>query len=188
MGVYARIETDARRLEGAGRRRGAAARRARRRVPADRRRAHRPGEERQRQRHPRGARRRHRRRRLAHAQHRHALALRQRAAALQLRQDRACKQGLRWVRQEPNRDTLWNTVKYGSVTPVPDGAVAAGRVRHRQARARCSRSSATRPTTRRTRCSKGNFNVEVYFYPSKPAETIVIIVGQQPSGGTASEA
>ena len=34
----------------------------------------------------------------------------------------------------------------------------------------------------------GIFKVEVYFYPSKPAETIVIVVGQQPSGGSASEA
>jgi len=35
---------------------------------------------------------------------------------------------------------------------------------------------------------QGNLKVEVYFYPSKPAETIIIIVGQQPSGATASEA
>ena len=35
---------------------------------------------------------------------------------------------------------------------------------------------------------QGFLNVEVYFYPSKPAETIVITVGQQPSGATASEA
>src|SRR5258708_18391440 len=27
------------------------------------------------------------------------------------------KQGLRWVRQEPNRDTLWDAVKFGSVIP-----------------------------------------------------------------------
>ena len=33
----------------------------------------------------------------------------------------------------------------------------------------------------------GILNVEVYFYPSVPAETIVIIVGQQPSGATAAE-
>ena len=55
MGVYARIETDARHLEGAGRRRGEPARRARRRDAAVRRRSHRPRQERQRQRHPRGA-------------------------------------------------------------------------------------------------------------------------------------
>ena len=35
---------------------------------------------------------------------------------------------------------------------------------------------------------QGIFTVEVYFYPSRPAETIVIIVGQQEAGATASEA
>jgi phage tail sheath protein FI len=33
----------------------------------------------------------------------------------------------------------------------------------------------------------GNFRIEVYFYPVKPAETIIIIVGQQESGAAASE-
>jgi len=33
----------------------------------------------------------------------------------------------------------------------------------------------------------GNLQVEVYFFPSRPAETILIIVGQQESGATASE-
>ena len=33
----------------------------------------------------------------------------------------------------------------------------------------------------------GNLRVEVYFFPSRPAETILIIVGQQDSGATASE-
>jgi phage tail sheath protein FI len=33
----------------------------------------------------------------------------------------------------------------------------------------------------------GMFTLEVYFYPVKPAETIVIIVGQQQSGASASE-
>jgi hypothetical protein len=35
---------------------------------------------------------------------------------------------------------------------------------------------------------QGNFKLEVYFYPSKPAETIVILVGQQPSGASTAEA
>ena len=34
----------------------------------------------------------------------------------------------------------------------------------------------------------GNFKLEVYFYPVKPAETVIIVVGQQPSGATAAEA
>ena len=34
----------------------------------------------------------------------------------------------------------------------------------------------------------GNFKVEVYFYPVKPAETIIITVGQQESGASSQEA
>ncbi|MEX2559335.1 MAG: thiamine pyrophosphate-dependent enzyme, partial [Pirellulales bacterium] len=34
---------------------------------------------------------------------------------------------------------------------------------------------------------KGNFKLQVTFWPSKPAETVVIVVGQQPAGGAASE-
>jgi phage tail sheath protein FI len=33
----------------------------------------------------------------------------------------------------------------------------------------------------------GNLRIEVYFYPSRPAETILIVVGQQDSGATAGE-
>ena len=34
---------------------------------------------------------------------------------------------------------------------------------------------------------QGILNVEVYFYPSRPAETIVITVGQQQGAASASE-
>jgi phage tail sheath protein FI len=34
----------------------------------------------------------------------------------------------------------------------------------------------------------GNLQVEVYFFPSRPAETILIVIGQQESGAFASEA
>jgi phage tail sheath protein FI len=33
----------------------------------------------------------------------------------------------------------------------------------------------------------GFLNVEIYFYPSVPAETIVVKVGQTPAGGVASD-
>jgi phage tail sheath protein FI len=33
----------------------------------------------------------------------------------------------------------------------------------------------------------GNLRVEVYFFPSRPAETILIVIGQQESGATATE-
>jgi uncharacterized protein len=96
------------------------------------------------------------------------------------------KQGLRWVRQEPNRDTLWTSVKHGSVTPFllglwRQGAFGTGE----PADVFTVICDATNNPPEEV--DKGNFKVEVYFYPSKPAETIVIVVGQQASGGSAAE-
>jgi uncharacterized protein len=34
----------------------------------------------------------------------------------------------------------------------------------------------------------GNLRVEIYFYPGRPAETIIITIGQQEAGGIAGEA
>jgi phage tail sheath protein FI len=97
------------------------------------------------------------------------------------------RQGLRWVRQEPNKDTLWDAVKFGSVRPFLMGLWRQG-----------SFGTGDPDEVFTIICDetnnppdevdKGNFKLEVYFYPSKPAETILIVVGQQPSGSTASEA
>lgn len=97
------------------------------------------------------------------------------------------KQGLRWVRQEPNRDSLWKSVRLSSVTPFLMGLWRQGAF-----------GTGTPEETFTVICDENNnppdlveqgyLNVEVYFYPSRPAETIVIKVGQQPSGGLASEA
>jgi phage tail sheath protein FI len=97
------------------------------------------------------------------------------------------RRGLRWVRQEPNRDTLWNAVKFNSVTPFlmglwRQGAFGTGL----PAQVFTVICDATNNPP--DEVDKGNFKLEVYFYPSKPAETIVIMVGQQPSGATAKEA
>ncbi len=97
------------------------------------------------------------------------------------------KQGLRWVRQEPNRDTLWTSVKYNTVTPFllglwRQGAFGTGSPQ--QVFTVICDASNNPPDE----VDKGTLKVEVYFYPSKPAETIVIIVGQQPSGAKAAEA
>jgi phage tail sheath protein FI len=96
------------------------------------------------------------------------------------------RDGLRWVRQEPNREALWGMVKFGTVTPFllrlqQGGAFGPG----------------TPAETFTVICGPennppdqvmlGNLRIEVYFYPSRPAETILIIVGQQESGATASE-
>ncbi|MBA3289522.1 MAG: phage tail sheath family protein [Acidimicrobiia bacterium] len=96
------------------------------------------------------------------------------------------RQGLRWVRQEPNRDQLWDSVKYSTVKPFLIGLYRQGAF-----------GTGTPDEVFTIICDatnnppdevdKGNFKVEVYFYPSKPAETIVIVVGQQQSGSSASE-
>jgi phage tail sheath protein FI len=96
------------------------------------------------------------------------------------------RQGLRWVRQEPNRDTLWDAVKFGSVRPFlmglwRQGAFGTGEP-DEVFTVICDETNNPPEEV-----DKGNFRIEVYFYPSKPAETIVIIVGQQASGATAAE-
>ena len=155
MGVYARIETDARHLEGAGRRRGAAARRARRRVPAvsdaehtdlvktgsvngiraDPRRRHRASTPRARCR-----------------TDTRWLYVNVRLLFNYVKS--ACEQGLRWVRQEPNRDTLWTAVKFG-IGDARSCSACGARARSAPASpTRSSPSSATRPTTRPTRSTR----------------------------------
>jgi phage tail sheath protein FI len=96
------------------------------------------------------------------------------------------KTGLRWVRQEPNRDTLWDAIRIQTVTPFllglwSRGAFGAGTAA--QTFTVICGASNNPPD----QVDQGNLTVEIYFYPSKPAETIIIIIGQQPSGATASE-
>lgn len=97
------------------------------------------------------------------------------------------KDGLRWVRQEPNRQSLWNAIKFNAVTPFllglwRQGAFGTGSPE--QVFTVICAASNNPPD----QVDQGILNVEVYFYPSRPAETIVITVGQQDSGATASEA
>jgi phage tail sheath protein FI len=97
------------------------------------------------------------------------------------------KNGLRWVRQEPNRDTLWDAIRIQTVTPFLMGLWrqgAFGTGTPEQVFTVIVDASNNPPD----QVDQGNLKVEIYFYPSKPAETIIIIVGQQPSGATASEA
>ena len=97
------------------------------------------------------------------------------------------KAGLRWVVQEPNDDTLWNKVQYNSVTPFLMGLWRRGAFGPGAPEdvftVKCDAENNTPENIQ-----QGIFTVEVYFYPSRPAETIVIIVGQQEAGATASEA
>ncbi len=97
------------------------------------------------------------------------------------------RQGLRWAKQEPNRDFLWGTIKYGTVTPFlmrlwRQGAFGTG--------APSEVFSVIIDATNNPPelVDQGVLNLEVYFYPSRPAETIVITVGQRSSGAAVSEA
>ncbi|MFN3241082.1 MAG: phage tail sheath C-terminal domain-containing protein [Planctomycetota bacterium] len=96
------------------------------------------------------------------------------------------RDGLRWVRQEPNRDTLWKTIKFNSVTPFltqlwRQGAFGTGSPEEVFT---VTIDASNNPPSE---VDIGNLNVEVLFYPSRPAEKIIITVGQQQSGATATE-
>ncbi|PID85209.1 MAG: hypothetical protein CSB13_09185 [Chloroflexi bacterium] len=94
--------------------------------------------------------------------------------------------GLRWVVQEPHNEALWNKVKYNSVTPFlmglwrrgafgPGGPSDVFTVKI---------DAENNPPAS---VQQGIFNAELYFFPSRPAETIIITVGQQEGAGSASE-
>jgi phage tail sheath protein FI len=97
------------------------------------------------------------------------------------------KNGLRWVRQEPNRDTLWNAIKFQTVTPFlmglwRQGAFGTGTP------AQVFTVTVDATNNPPDQVDQGILRVDITFFPSKPAETIIITVGQQPSGATAAEA
>jgi hypothetical protein len=96
------------------------------------------------------------------------------------------RDGLRWVRQEPNREALWGMVKYGTITPFllrlfQAGAFGPGTP------ADVFTVVCGPENNPPDQITLGNLRIEVYFYPSRPAETILIVVGQQDSGATAGE-
>lgn len=96
------------------------------------------------------------------------------------------RDGLTWVKQEPNRDTLWNKIKYNAVTPFlmglyQNGAFGTGKP------SEVFTVIVGPENNPPSEVALGNLKVEVYFYPSRPAETILIVVGQQDSGASASE-
>lgn len=96
------------------------------------------------------------------------------------------KNGLKWVVQEPNTPELWNKVKYNSVTPFLMGLWRRGAFGPGSPEEvfTVKIDSENNPPAN---IQQGIFTVEVYFYPSRPAETIIITVGQQEGGGSASE-
>lgn len=94
--------------------------------------------------------------------------------------------GLRWTVQEPNSSELWNKVKFNSVTPFLLGLWrrgAFGPGTPEQVFTVKVDAENNSPAD----IQQGRLNIDVFFYPSRPAETIVITVGQQEGGATASE-
>jgi len=96
------------------------------------------------------------------------------------------REGLRFVQQEPHSEELRRSVKFNVVTPFLLGLWRQGAFGSEPPdqvfTVKCDAEN--NPPTE---VNLGNFKLEVYFYPVKPAETIVIIVGQQESNASASE-
>lgn len=97
------------------------------------------------------------------------------------------RDGLQWVTQEPNDAALRRRVEFNVIRPFLLGLWRQGAFGSDPAdqvfTVRCDETNNPPEEVK-----LGNFTVEVYFYPVKPAETIVIVVGQQEAGSTASEA
>ncbi|HEX2570443.1 MAG TPA: phage tail sheath subtilisin-like domain-containing protein [Polyangia bacterium] len=96
------------------------------------------------------------------------------------------REGLRWVKQEPNREALWNMIKFNTVTPFllrlyQNGAFGPG------AAADVFTVVCGPENNPPSEIQVGNLKVEIYFYPSRPAETIIILVGQQEGRPAAGE-
>jgi phage tail sheath protein FI len=96
------------------------------------------------------------------------------------------RDGLRFVRQQPNSGDLQRTVKFNVVTPFLMNLWRRGAFGSDDAKnvftVTCD--STNNPPVE---VDLGNFHIDVTFYPVRPAETVLIKVGQQPTGSSASE-
>ena len=97
------------------------------------------------------------------------------------------RDGLRFVRQEPHTEALRRMVRFNVITPFLLGLWQQGAFGSDPAEqvftVKCDAENNPPADV-----DLGLFTVEVYFYPVRPAETVQIIVGQQPGGGSAAEA
>ncbi|GIG64994.1 phage tail sheath family protein [Phytomonospora endophytica] len=97
------------------------------------------------------------------------------------------RDGLRFVRQEPHTEALRKTVRLNVITPFLLGLWRQGAFGSDPAEqvftVKCDAENNPPADV-----DLGLFRVEVYVYPVRPAETVHIIVGQQPGGGSAAEA
>jgi uncharacterized protein len=96
------------------------------------------------------------------------------------------KTGLRWVVQEPNHPDLWNKIKYNTVNPFLMGLWRRGAFGPGAAEDVFT-VKVDADNNKAEDIQQGRLTVEVYFYPSRPAETIVVTVGQQEGAGSANE-
>ena len=96
------------------------------------------------------------------------------------------RDGIRWAVHEPNDPLLWKQLRFGSIEPFLLGLWRRGAFGNWPAESvftvRIDESNNPPDEV-----NEGRLNVEVSFYPVKPAETIVVRVGQQDVGGTATE-
>jgi phage tail sheath protein FI len=96
------------------------------------------------------------------------------------------KEGLRWVPQEPHDQELRDKVRLNSVRPFLLGLWRRGAFGSEPAELtftiKCDAEN--NPPAE---VNLGRFTIEVYFYAVRPAETIVIKVGQQDAGATATD-
>ena len=97
------------------------------------------------------------------------------------------KYGLRWVVQEPNTEDLWKKVKINTVTPFLMGLWRKGAFGPGAAEDVFT-VKVDADNNPPSNIQQGIFTIEVFFYPSRPAETVVVIVGQQEGASSASEA
>jgi len=97
------------------------------------------------------------------------------------------RDGLRFVRQEPHTEDLRRGVRFNVVEPFLLGLWRQGAfgsdAPNQVFTVKCD--SENNPPTD---VDLGIFRLEVFFYPARPVETVTIIVGQQPSGASVSEA
>lgn len=96
------------------------------------------------------------------------------------------RDGLRFVRQEPHTEELRRSVRLNVIAPFllglwRQGAFGEGPP-EQVFTVKCDAENNPAADV-----DQGKFKVEVYFYPAKPVETILIVVGQQPAAATAGE-
>jgi hypothetical protein len=97
------------------------------------------------------------------------------------------RDGLRFVRQEPHTEALRRTLRLNVVRPFLLGLWrqgAFGSDPPDQVFSIICDATNNPPSE----VDLGNLRLEVYFYPVRPAEVVVVIIGQQASGASASEA